>query len=279
MKDDSAKEVKQYLRENKTKDEKTFFNGLVPMVVKKARDGGTTRKRDAAGEILEQKKTFFATDGLDHKTDCQFLKNALPRHLQIIGNTLGLSDPKPDYVYGLKISQCPDLTLPIVSDAGTALIEVAPGLEYPWFVIENKGNQDSIESAETQAIRSGAALVSAQRQLAVLAGTLDTEAEPAGADKEHIAFSCSWVPQFAKIHVHWHEKRANGVSIFHMNLVRYYVMIDDIHVRDFRKDIHNVLDYGVSKTRKDKLREQFIAIAKAESSPKNGVGEGSIITE
>lgn len=281
MRDESAKEIKFYMAENATKDEKTLFGDLVPMIVKKARGSEPTLKRDVVGEIKTQAETFWATDNLDKRTDCQFLKNALPRRIQSTGTTLGLSEPKPDWVYGLKRPLRPELTLPTVSEAAKALIEVAPGLQHAWFAVENKGAEDSIESAETQAIRSGAALVSAQRQLAILAGLLDPAAESIGADQERFAFTCSWVPQLAKIHVHWHEKRANEVSIYHMNLIRGYLMIDKTHLSDFRKDIHNVLDYGVSRTRKEKLMELTVAIAKveAERSPKKQVGEGSTTNE
>ena len=72
-----------------------------------------------------------------------------------------------------------------------ALIEVAPGLQYVNFVVENKGHLEGIESCETQAIRSGATPVSVERQLAVLAGELDLTTEPVGVDNKHIAYSCS----------------------------------------------------------------------------------------
>ena len=70
--------------------------------------------------------------------------------------------------------------------------------------MEEKAAGGSIEDAENQAIRSGAALVESMRQLKKM--TMENgEKEAAGVDTECIAFSCSWVPQMANIHVHWHE--------------------------------------------------------------------------
>ena len=37
---ESAKKIKDYMADKATKDEKTFFGGLVPMVIKDARGGG-----------------------------------------------------------------------------------------------------------------------------------------------------------------------------------------------------------------------------------------------
>lgn len=90
----------------------------------------------------------------------------------------------------------------------------------------------------------------------------DTNQEELDADTSSFAFTCSWVPQMANLHVHWCERRAGGIEIYHMNLIRGYLMSDGRHVADFRKDVHNILDWGVSGKRKAMLKDLEKEIAK-----------------
>lgn len=93
----------------------------------------------------------------------------------------------------------------------------------------------------------------------------ETEREDLGADTSSYAFTCSWVPQMANIHIHWCERRPGGSEIYHMNLLRGYLMSDKWHVSDFRKDVHNILDWGVSPKRKETLKQLKRDIAKYKS--------------
>ena len=49
-----------------------------------------------------------------------------------------------------------------------------------------------------------------------------------------------------------------------MNLLRGYLMSANDHLSDFRKDVHNILDYGVSTKRKEALKQLEQDIAKYE---------------
>lgn len=91
-----------------------------------------------------------------------------------------------------------------------------------------------------------------------------TNQEDFGADIDSIAFTCSWVPRMANIHVHWYERRSKQIEVKHMNLVRGYLMSDDEHVKAFRRDINNILDWGVASKRKQSLKELEREIAKHE---------------
>ncbi len=115
--------------------------------------------------------------------------------------------------------------------------------------------------AENQAIRGGAALISAMRQLDILAGYIDETTEAVGPDENNIAFSCCWVPNLACLYVHWFEKRADGHTIYHMNLLYSYLMNDTTHISDFRSALYNVLEYGIAPSRKQKLRKLYFDIA------------------
>ena len=126
--------------------------------------------------------------------------------------------------------------------------------------MEDKSADDPIEAAENQAIRSGAALVESRRQLKALARK-PGETEAVGVDVECIAFSCSWVPQLANIHVHWYELIEEGHSIWHMNWLEGYRFFKDIDMKHFRHDIHNILDWVCGHERKEKIRELELRLA------------------
>ena len=308
MRVESLKNIKTWRVENATKDEKTFFANMKPMVFKNERNITATNKRTFEDEIVYQAKSF-KSDGLDEKEDCLFVKNILPlRTTYAEAAQLGVTTAKPDFVYGLQRPRFPDGTEPILSAETVAHIEVAPGLQHAFFSVDNKGSQHSIEAAENQAMRSGATMVAARRILnrkakrkaqpvavtnanaadatastdttasdasvadanatpntiAIGLPESETEQEDLGADTNSYAFTCSWVPQMANIHVHWCERRPGGSEVYHMNLLRGYLMSDGGHVADFRKDVHNILDWGVDPGRKMLLKQLERDIAKYE---------------
>lgn len=264
MKEDSAKAIKRYLHANITQGEVDLFAKVVPMVMKDGKNGGTRQKRTADGEVIRQADTFGDEEGLHRVYNVLFVKNVLPRRLEQVGGDLGLTDPKPDWTFGIREPRFPDRSLPDPGRTAEALIGLAPKLQYPWFVLEDKGCQCPMPEAENQAIKDGAAMTSAMRQLDILAGYIDENTEAVGPDKNNIAFSCCWVTNLANIYVHWFERRAvgtNGDTIHHMNLIRSYLMNDTTHISDFRSASHNVLEYGITPSRKQKLRQLYFDIA------------------
>ena len=315
MRTESIQSIKIWRAENATKDEKTYFAGIVPKIFKEMRGGPASKKRSFGEEVVRQAESFFKTDGLDQREDCLFTKGLLPlRTSSAEAAAQGVKTAKPDFVYGLRCPRHPDLDAPILTNDTKTKIGVAPGIQHAFFSVDNKGSQQSIEAAENQAMRAGATMVSARRYLdrkakgkvgpllpgnevtgtdAVTADTAtltdaamsdplvspaDAEAntpvsgpqanesqeEDLGVDTSSFAFTCSWVPQMANLHVHWCERRPGGSEVYHMNLLRGYLMSDNDHLSNFRKDVHNILDYGVSTKRKEILKQLERDIAKHE---------------
>ena len=304
MRTESIRSIKTWRAENATKDEKTYFAGVIPKIFKEMRG-----KRSFGEEVVRQAESFFKTDGLDQREDCPFAKGILPlRTRSAEAAAQGVTTAKPDFVYGLKIPRHPDQHAPVLTPDTKDKIGVAPGVHHAFFSVDNKGSQKSIESAENQAMRAGATLVSARRYLnrkakgkvgplmprneatgtdadIADAATSDpfvspadaganttapdpqadeTQEEDLGVDTSSFAFTCSWVPQMANLHVHWCERRPGGSEVYHMNLLRGYLMSDNDHLSNFRKDVHNILDYGVSTKRKDILKQLERHIARNE---------------
>ena len=132
-------------------------------------------------------------------------------------------------------------------------------------------NASTSALADTAAINDATAIDPSSTATHATADTIllgpqlyETNQEDLGPDIESFAFTCSWTPQMAKLHVHWREYRPNGIKIYHMNCLGIYRMGVDSDLRAFRSDVHNILDWGISAKRRDILKELELEIAKNE---------------
>ncbi len=237
-------------------------------------------------------------DNLDGNWDEEFRKGSVPaltaRDDLILPERV--SNPKPDITYGIK----PAGFTPAqhaVNIRYNGFTEVSPALFHSFFVVEWKNAGGSVEDAENQACRGGAAIVNGLDQLkAVLAELekkkIDAEQGPGTSSSisnpphkraptpeveqndglpldtasqsdttlPSMAFSLALQASVATIHVHWSEQK-KGVTIFHMHLVRTYAIRDDEAWEHLRHDIDNILDWGVltHKTEIQKILDDIIA--------------------
>ena len=72
---------------------------------------------------------------------------------------------------------------------------------------------------------------------------------PVGADEDTFVFSCPWLSDQAKIYVHWLEKLEDGTEIFQMTRIKGYQTEDEEDLVEMRKDLHNILDWGLFEFR------------------------------
>ena len=122
-------------------------------------------KHNFEEEIKFQAKSY-AADSLDQRENSLFNKGILPIRTSIaVAAAQGITTPKPDLVFGFAQSRFPLIDAPVLSEETKALIGVAPQLQHAFFSVENKGSQKSIEAAENQALRSGAAMIAADAAL------------------------------------------------------------------------------------------------------------------
>ena len=292
----SVKKAKQFRKFHGDEDEETYFSYAVPVYI----------HVNGFPEAALSMSTDFVAQGLHHVKSGLFTPGVLPRRASEdwFEKIVGMTTPKPDYTFGLEQNRYPNEAEQQLSQEVQTLVSLCPNLRHPFFVIENKGANNSIEKAENQAIRSGAALVLAQRRLRYIAkkavearkqaresgkgkqkeSSAESQShnsgatrkwedkepkkgeEPVGVDRDTIAFSCSWTPQMAKIHVHWHERKDEkdgGDSVYHMDVLGAYLVGEDQYIRCFRNDVHNILEWGVSKERKDKIQAMMDQITGA----------------
>ena len=269
MRDESVRKIQQQRKENATCNESTILDPNMDLVIKTQRTviEEHSRKRDADQMLQEQvedcleslaKDLDFSEKGLKHRRDSLYLSSLLPGQTDKT-NALGLTNPKPDRTYGFKIPlyPTPGKGYALASPEIEAMMQVCPGIRNPFFAIERKGPEGSIEEAENQAMRAGATLVNARRQLnakaaAAKATRAGTPSAPAPlitnvADLDSIAFTVSWTPRFAELHVHWHETVAGGGEIWHMTPVDSYVLDRNVELKKFRKAAGDVLQWGCYK--------------------------------
>ncbi|KAL9609832.1 MAG: hypothetical protein Q9167_005420 [Letrouitia subvulpina] len=275
----SVKKILACRKKNATKNEASYYPELIPMMIKMEARNVKSYKHTIDQEMVEHVRDY-AEDGLDKVVDREFVRGVLPIPEDAF-KVVGLTNPKPDYTFGLAQPQFP----PGLPTAVSRLVRLAPGIEHPFLVVEAKGPDWSIERAENQCIRDGAALVAARRGLEALGqgGLAETqqtnesgraekpdqrkEQNPImpspplslpipGADLSSISFSLALVPQYAALFVHWHEtvvESGKAKSIYHIRRRKTYDFNNDddgwaIYTK-FRCHVRNVLDWGCT-TRK-----------------------------
>ena len=158
MSDKSAKAAVKTLYKHYAQNEKTLFREFRPLVIKSTRTVSTL-KRGMEGEIIRILQAYD-DDGLMVIVDCPFVKDMVPgKNYTSEEKAMGLTEPKPDLTYGIQKPEFPPIIEAKLKMRCQAWRSVAPGMDWPFFVIEHKGCEDSIAQAENQAIRDGAVLV------------------------------------------------------------------------------------------------------------------------
>ncbi|KAI4116007.1 MAG: hypothetical protein LQ338_007776 [Usnochroma carphineum] len=242
MTERSAKAAVKTLQHNYTQNEITLFGKLRPKVIKDARSVPVT-EFDAVGNLVFVSKSF-EEDGLENVGDCQFVRTLLPgRDYSADEKAMGLAEPKPDVTFGRQQNLHPKLG-PVPSKELQALKRVAPGMEWPFFVIEHKSGEEGIAVAENQAIRDGAVIVNSRL---ILNEKLQRPkyVAPPGADYDSFVFSCAWTPDLARIFVHWTEMQKDGGRLWHMHELFSYMIAREQEIAQLRRHIHTILDWGL----------------------------------
>ena len=126
-----------------------------------------TKKRSLDDEVVHTAQDYD-DDGLHWIQNNKFVKNALPGYSKAPEKAIGLSDPQPDWTFGLKQAPNPDPKNRRLPSKVASLLGVCPSMHHPFLVIETK-SAEGIGPAENQAIRDGSTIVNAPRQLNYIA--------------------------------------------------------------------------------------------------------------
>ena len=209
---------------------------------------GSTPAPMLAQEEPEFSVASFWDDGLAVKVDCQFRRSFLPARekdeklTKAMAKVDGMTNPKPDYTYGLRIDHYAIPDDVILSAYIDFLLEVVPILHHSFFIIEGKSDSGSKAEAENQVCRGGATLVNAARQLLERIGARGIEAT--GPDQRTFIYSATLSPGLMDISVHWAEVREKARPIFHMHRLDSIPLYGAGAVGRLRRITHNILDWG-----------------------------------
>ncbi|MCJ1279856.1 hypothetical protein MMC21_007680 [Puttea exsequens] len=217
----------------------------------------------------------FSEDDLVYSTSSRLNKSLLPswkksqRHIFETYNAkeYGLSEPRPDYCYGIVKNRFPDVNAAHISEYASVLIGVASNLLHAFLIVEGKSSKGSLADAENQAIRGGATIVYARRILNNKAGL----PESVGPDRRSFSFSLTVDFGIARLWVHWCEvqKRQPGLDIdpadttwilpdyyetYHMDCLVSCDFFKTEDVRSFQAAIKKVLDWGCLQRKSEVMK-------------------------
>lgn len=176
----------------------------------------------------------------------------------------GLENPKPDRTFGFQrkcLSLPKDIRFP---EEIKVLLEVAPLMYQPFFIIEGKSGRGDPIKARNQARRGGATLIHAARQLRQKADLGEEgytlAVDGLRADLSTIVFSATLTYEAFCVWIHWAEVGPSGRVKYHMNAVDGVLVTARDVLEKCRRWSHNILWWEFIKRREevDKLYAALI---------------------
>ncbi|KAH0562002.1 hypothetical protein GP486_003296 [Trichoglossum hirsutum] len=192
----------------------------------------------------------FGRTNLAKNRDVEFLPNRVPTPSTTANSILTLAldaagclkNPKPDLCFGYPKSAFDDDSQRDFNDMFLNLTGLSRGIYHPFMIVEWKSSATggTQYDAQNQAMRSGAALVSARLDLFLRINEIPPP------PTETCVFSCTVDTYTANIHIHWCEvDEASGARSFHMNTVSDVMLKRPDEVRRLRREIENIMDWGL----------------------------------
>ncbi|KAL9598714.1 MAG: hypothetical protein Q9219_004327 [cf. Caloplaca sp. 3 TL-2023] len=248
--------IKKAQDENATAMENTYASNVFPLLMGKSR---TVPDPELVADMQPLIRDF-ADDRLHCEGPCYFVKDLL-KGPHTTKKEFGLSDPQPDLGFGIKRKEM-DLNPPKLTPGTQNLIQVAGSIEHCFALEEVKGPDEPFAHAQTQALRGGATVVRANRELRARAGYKPSEL---GADPKTWVFTIAWMHGYAEIFVCWHEILAEGEAD-HMHLLEAYALHRADDIKRFQRDLHNVMDWGLDPERVAGLEKMVRDMADKEAA-------------
>jgi hypothetical protein len=268
MKPGDQAEILKTRKKYELRGEMTFVEVMWKLITGEDR----SIKQEDEQSIVNDEGLFtrpWKTDFLDKNWDTLFKSTCIPKvdmkddvELQtLIYQYPRVATPKPDLTYALELDAFQSVKKVVQRKDIEELAMVSPFIYFPFFVIEFKSHQSTIEEAETQACRSGAAIVYSMRKLKAIADILD---EVHAHDTGSFVFSLAMVPATAHLFVHWATVGEDENTVYHMSFVKAYTLRTGSNVAALHHDINNILEWGVGQ-RVVYITDLLMKISKAES--------------
>ncbi|KAL8765109.1 MAG: hypothetical protein Q9209_007708 [Squamulea sp. 1 TL-2023] len=251
----TVKNVQRAQKENETAMENTYATAVFPILMGKSRTVPSPDILDVMAPTIRD----FAQDRLHHEGPCFFVKHLIKG--PSTKKEFGLTDPHPDLGFGIRKKEM-EWNPPKVSDGTQNLIRAAGCLDHCFALSEVKGPDDPFAHAVTQLIRGGITLVRSKRELRLRAGYTPVKI---GADPESWVFTIAWMHNYAEVFVCWHETQPEG-DADHMHFLESYTLRKAEDIQRFRRDLHNILDWGLDSNRVAGLEQMVRDIAAKEAA-------------
>ena len=257
MRPGSHKKFEAYLDCYARYNEATFLRKMFPLLMKDGlhlREEGlfteAEKKQLGQGEYLAY-RDFLIDEGIVETADREFLRTLVPSSCnrdcelymaKVLAKASGMTNPKPDYTFGLQRDQFPRESEAMVPEYITALLNIAPGTRHAFLIVEGKPYDGVKAEAENQARRGGATLVHAER---ILRGLVEDVADIEGPDEKSFVFSVIIDPDIVEFWVHWYEGKGPGqLGKFHMNRLASRNLVEEEQREDIRRKMHNIMEWG-----------------------------------
>jgi hypothetical protein len=285
MRPESHKKFEEYLDCYERSNEATFLRKIFPLLMK---DGYHLKRETDFGDVERQLfgkreyleyRDFLMEEGIVESVDPEFLKTLVPNSCnkdseieiaKLLAKVAGMTNPKPDFTFGIRKENFPSLEDAIMPDYIAALLGIVPSMNHAFLIIEGKPDTGSQAEAENQAQRGGATIVHAERKLHELIGD---PVNIQGPDEDCFIFSVTLTPKIAEIWVNWYEgKGPKEPGFFHMNRIASLALNDEDSRTAIRSKLHNIMEWGgISSARFNKklqLRQSIHACVRNEHATK-----------
>lgn len=277
MSPSSHETVRSVRKSYATANELTFLAELWAVLLQKTRE---LQQLDARQKIAWVQKAW-KQDFCRTNWSADFVHDSIPPIMattvvqqKLLDSLPRVKNPKPDLAYGLQESAFTEEEQHINGIFGKWSM-LSPEAYHCFFAVEMKCANGTIEDAENQCCRAGAAMVHARMkfneqesqnrhcnqktQPAAMPSNTEagqpklTPTRKTCADLESIAFSLALIPSKAHMFIHWAEISPTAPIVYHMNLVNSYDFraMTGSPFADLRHDIDNVLDWGILKRKQE----------------------------
>ena len=243
-----------------TANENTFVHKLLTRIMRDERQIKLSADGDSSMEIRWEFREW-EDDYLDINLDVEFRRESITAMNLADDPALErVKNPKPDIAFGfMRNALTPDQRQ--TNNIYNMYTEVSPRICGTFLIFECKGGVGgTLQEAVTQGCRAGAAMVSVIRKLHAL---VDTEIRH-GVDDTSFAFSICLTPDQAQLSLHWAEA-VQGTVTFYMQKIEKYDLDEKDDVKELRRDLDNILDWGILE-RKQAICKILDAI-KAQTPP------------
>jgi len=259
-----ALEVKAAIKDYTNENEMTFVINLLKQLLNEARMVPVNALTDAELEVERQwLEKAWNKDHLRARFETNFASDCIPKievgndySNKALQQVLRVTVPRPDVCWGIYQTAFTHLQQTFLTNLGCALAN--PDLYNIFFIIEAKCMNGSIQAAENQCCRSGAAMVQNRRRfnsfVASKVPALPVPVTYPNADLDTFAFSLAVAPDRANLSVHWCLEDDGKAIYWHMHFLKTYSFNRAEELTMLHHDMDNILDWGIGPRKTQVVR-------------------------